>query len=549
MPDLSAQTREFAVTRPAFTLTATVVAVAALAALQSRSDAPPAPAPKPALAAVEGEERPPLDAAWYAPTRSHAAVVRTSGSRSTRDTVPAPGAEGTGEEGVSDAPKVVAKPSRPARAPRTSGTPDEFLGDSLFRQLDEDGDGVLRGREVPAALRAIIGPKGALTPETFAPLFLATVERLRAERMAAATPAWFADLDSGNDGRVSRVRWEQAGRDDNEFRRIDTDGDGFVTQAEVVTFVTRPAAPASGAVGAPGGTPASAAATPDPGNTASGVKPQSKADLLFEHYTATAATQPAPTRRTAVVTVAAPKKPATAPAPAPAAPPPAPPKPQPPAVPRAALPEPIAGPARWDQRNGENLALLASGTKPDVLFLGDSITDGLGYGSGQPLWNELYAPLTAANFGIGGLTTSNVLWQVETGQVAMAAPKTIVLLIGSNNLGAKQPPGEVYAGVEKIVNTLGAQLPDTKILLVGILPRGHSRTDPFRASIPETNRLLADLDDGDRVTFVDVGKVFLSPDNSISPVVMPDGAHPSLLGYQLYTREIWPTLTDLVPKK
>ena len=30
---------------------------------------------------------------------------------------------------------------------------------------------------------------------------------------------------------------------------------------------------------------------------------------------------------------------------------------------------------------------------------------------------------------------------------------------------------------------------------------------------------------------------------------MPDGAHPSLYGYQLYTIGIWDTLTGLMPKK
>lgn len=545
--------------RPVLTLAVTAVAVAALAALRSRSEAP-APALKPAPAA-EGESRAPLDAAWYTPTRSRTTAARASSSRTTYASVGAPGGTDNGDAEASNAPKAVARANRPARAPRTTGTPDEFLADSLFRQLDEDGDGVLRGREVPAALRAAIGPKGALTPDTFAPLFLEAVERLRVERIARATPAWFAELDRDGEGRVSRDRWEKAGRDADEFRRIDADGDGFASQAEVVAFVTRPAL-VGGTAELPGARPprsSSASGTATDTSNAPGAatvgeaKPRSKADTLFDHYTATAASQPAPARRTAVVTVAAPKKPAAAAVPAPTPPPPPAPapaaKPKPPTVPRSTLPEPIAGPARWDQRNAENLAMLAAGVKPDVLFLGDSITDGLGFGSGKPLWDELYAPLTAANFGIGGLTTSNVLWQVETGQVALAAPKTIVLLIGSNNLGAKQPPGEVFLGVEKIVNAIGVQLPDTKIMLVGILPRGHNNTDPFRVSIPETNRLLADLDDGDRVTFLDVGKVFLSLDKSISPVVMPDGAHPSLFGYQLYTREIWPTLADLLPKR
>ena len=57
----------------------------------------------------------------------------------------------------------------------------------------------------------------------------------------------------------------------------------------------------------------------------------------------------------------------------------------------------------------------------------------------------------AANFAVSGLTTSEVLWQVESGQVARAMPSVIVLCIGSNNLGVGQSPEATADGVTKIV--------------------------------------------------------------------------------------------------
>jgi lysophospholipase L1-like esterase len=184
------------------------------------------------------------------------------------------------------------------------------------------------------------------------------------------------------------------------------------------------------------------------------------------------------------------------------------------------------------------------------LFLGDSITDFLQNASGAPLWDEYFAPFGALDFAIGGIRTSHVLWQVETGQVMKANPKLIVLLIGSNNLGiAGQKPEEVAAGIETIVTELGVQMPKTRILLLGLLPRGAAANDPFRAQIAKVNSMIADLDDGNRVTYLDFGSVFVAKDGTIPAEVMPDGAHPSLVGYSLYTGEMWPTMIDLLKRK
>ncbi|QJW97724.1 GDSL-type esterase/lipase family protein [Frigoriglobus tundricola] len=197
-------------------------------------------------------------------------------------------------------------------------------------------------------------------------------------------------------------------------------------------------------------------------------------------------------------------------------------------------------------RNDENLGQLYAGERPSVLFLGDSITDFLQNDAGGPVWDEYYAPLGAMDFGVAAVRTAHVLWQVESGQVAVAAPKVVVLLIGSNNLGLGQDPTEVAAGIAKIVYELGVQVPDTRVLLLGLLPRGFSATDPFRAQIAEVNSMISYLDDGYRVNYMDIGWLFPSPDGSISPDVMSDGAHPTLWGYQLYTSLVLPALKDLL---
>ncbi len=456
---------------------------------------------------------------------------------------------------ASEPRKAVGTAGRPPRTPRTSGTEVEFLADAAFRRLDANGDGVLTGAEIPTALRGAVNGRGAIDPETFAKVFQATVQQLRASN-AAATLAWFQTLDTDRDGHVSLSEWRAAGRSAADFQRMDADGDGRLTPREVQAFAAQSGPPAG-----PGATrPASASGAPQsPKGTTSrtGTNAPSRADALFAHYTAVASgsapnpmTTGAMSSRTVVAT-SAPAKPAATAAPAsPAAAPPAAPAPapaSPPPVESATLPLPFTGAPYWEFRDTENVMELFAGERPSVLFLGDSITDYLQSGAGKPLWDEYYAPLGALDFAIGGIRTSHVLWQVETGQVLQAKPKVVVLLIGSNNLGiANQEPEEVAAGIEKIVDELGVQLPRTRVLLLGLLPRGADATDPFREKIAKVNGLIADLHDGGRVTYLDIGAGFVSPDGSISPDVMPDGAHPSLWGYVLYSLALWPTLTDLL---
>src|SRR5262245_773507 len=64
--------------------------------------------------------------------------------------------------------------------------------------------------------------------------------------------------------------------------------------------------------------------------------------------------------------------------------------------------------ANWVKRH-EAFVERAKKGDVDVLFLGDSITQGW-EGNGKQIWQERYAPLKAANFGIGGDQTQHVLW-------------------------------------------------------------------------------------------------------------------------------------------
>lgn len=180
----------------------------------------------------------------------------------------------------------------------------------------------------------------------------------------------------------------------------------------------------------------------------------------------------------------------------------------------------------------------------DVLFIGDSITYAWS-NKGKAIWDERYAPLKAANFGIGGDRTQNVLWRLQNGNLAGIQPKVVVLLIGTNNLGSSSPE-QVAEGITVIVNEIGTRSPGSKILLLGIFPRAEKPADSQRAKINQINTTIAKLDDGQRIHFLDIGQKFLQPDGSISKAIMEDFLHLSSAGYQIWADAIQPKLTELL---
>jgi lysophospholipase L1-like esterase len=190
--------------------------------------------------------------------------------------------------------------------------------------------------------------------------------------------------------------------------------------------------------------------------------------------------------------------------------------------------------------------LKAKNGKVGVLFVGDSITDGWRGKNGKETFAGHYGSMDPLNIGIGGDRTQHVLWRLENGEVEGISPKVAVLMIGTNNLGGNTNE-EIAAGVTKIVKTLHAKLPQTKILLLGIFPRGMSADDKNRGRIKAINEQLAKLDDGSMtVKYLDIGQKFLTDDGTLTKEVMPDALHPNEKGYQVWAEAMDPTLKELM---
>ena len=217
----------------------------------------------------------------------------------------------------------------------------------------------------------------------------------------------------------------------------------------------------------------------------------------------------------------------------------------------ATIPAARTFPTNWMSRH-ETFVAQAKQGGIDLLFVGDSITAGWQWEKGGlNVWNKCYAPRHAAEFGIGYDRTQNVLWRMEHGELDGIKPKVVVLLIGTNNAGnedngkPRNVTPEIIEGVTAIVKDLRVKLPESKVLLLAIFPRGQTN-DPVRVQLRDVNAGLAKLDDGKMVKFLDLGAKFLEADGTLSREIFPDLLHPNVKGYQIWADAMEGTLAQMM---
>jgi beta-glucosidase len=180
-----------------------------------------------------------------------------------------------------------------------------------------------------------------------------------------------------------------------------------------------------------------------------------------------------------------------------------------------------------------------------VIFIGDSITQGWEGAGAKEIWDKHFGPRKPVNLGIGGDRTQHVLWRLDNGNIDGIQPKAAVIMIGTNNAGANNGK-EIADGIAAIVKKLNEKLPETKVLILGIFPRGAGPDDAGRKITIEANQHAAKLADGKTVYYLDISDKFLSPDGTLSKEIMPDLLHLSPKGYQIWADSIEDSLAMLL---
>lgn len=184
----------------------------------------------------------------------------------------------------------------------------------------------------------------------------------------------------------------------------------------------------------------------------------------------------------------------------------------------------------------------------DLLLIGDSITQGW-EGAGKDTWEKHYGKRNAVNLGIGGDRTQHVLWRLDNGNIEGIAPKLAVLMIGTNNSnGTDNTAEEIGEGIQAIVKKLRANLPQTKVLILAVFPRGE-KPNPQREKNAKASEIASKLADDQMVFFQDIGPKFLTADGVLTKEIMPDYLHLSPQGYDIWAASIEPNVVKLMGEK
>jgi lysophospholipase L1-like esterase len=208
----------------------------------------------------------------------------------------------------------------------------------------------------------------------------------------------------------------------------------------------------------------------------------------------------------------------------------------------------VPGLAPFFRQKHEANKVVAKQGKAELLLMGDSITDfwrnERGPYAGKQVLDKHFGRWNVANFGIAGDTTQGVLYRLLNGEGEGFSPRAVMLMIGTNNTG-RNTAEEIAEGIGAVVSLLRKCFPESRILLLGVFPRGRAN-DPVRQTIREINNTISKLEDGEKVHYLDIGARFLNSDGSIPADVMSDALHPSSKGYEIWADAVGTTLSKLM---
>jgi lysophospholipase L1-like esterase len=251
------------------------------------------------------------------------------------------------------------------------------------------------------------------------------------------------------------------------------------------------------------------------------------------------------------------------------------------------------GQRHWLKTVRQNSDAALSSKDVDVVFLGDSITEGFkgtsyGFEEGRKeenlkVFNSLFTTEGGGKYeglalGIAGDTSTNLLWRIQNGELPSSLnPIAIWLLIGTNDFGNTWcSPEAVLIGILRVVEELRMRNPESTIVINGLLPRSYDKKSgyvmrpnqntPFRHDrknkppalwndIVSINKQLKEYSENHKkVAYFDASDIFLMDHSrsnmevdelQINEHLMADYLHPTALGYKLWGDAIVDFLDEL----
>lgn len=199
----------------------------------------------------------------------------------------------------------------------------------------------------------------------------------------------------------------------------------------------------------------------------------------------------------------------------------------------------------------ERINRLVKSTPYRILYLGDSITERWDeplWGA-KRVWDANLAPRGVLDAGVSGDRTEHLRWRLDHGNLDGPTPKGVIVMIGTNDLGHGRTPAEAAEGVRQVLLQLRRKVPSTRILLLGLTPRGGAPWDQLRVAASQVNQMLGSCADGQTIWAADVGQGLLDEKGMLSNTLSPDYLHFNAAGYERIVPKLMPLIDQVFGAK
>lgn len=193
----------------------------------------------------------------------------------------------------------------------------------------------------------------------------------------------------------------------------------------------------------------------------------------------------------------------------------------------------------------EDITLTLKNKQLELLLLGNSITQGWGgnrkavtHKPGKDVMDNALGKDQWESAGISGDRTEHLLWRLRHGEYNSSHPKNAIISIGINNLGGNDDPEDVAQGIIAVAAEAQKQLPDTRIIVMGLLPAGKEANSAIRKKCDQIHQILAKTK-WKGMEYVNPTKWFTDADGTMTEgLYAGDYIHLTLEGYRVWAREI-----------
>lgn len=161
--------------------------------------------------------------------------------------------------------------------------------------------------------------------------------------------------------------------------------------------------------------------------------------------------------------------------------------------------------------------------KADIVFYGDSL---IYYGD----FASLFPNKVVCNLGLRGDTIQGLINRVE--QVVILKPQVLFIMAGINDIASltTEEFREVYT---RLINEIKLIIPETKILIISILPVNNSRfiISCTNEQVIECNKVVSRIAFENKIPFLDLHSLYVE-NGELPCELTKDGIHLKTNGYK-----------------